>query len=261
MQLSDIKVTSPKQEMAIKNCIFFTRAGSHLYGTSTPKSDIDFTGIFIPDKEYVLGKKKIEQVEFNTNPSNSGRPNQQGDFDCTLFALDKWTTMASANNPNRLELFFVPENCIVHITPLGKKFLAAYELFVSLKSYGSFRGYSHEQMSRLKLKSGNNTGRKELQDEFGYDVKLAHHNIRLYLECIQLLKEGRITFPLNENKMLLDIKRGLWSKEEFFAKSEQLSSLCETVYANSKLQVEPNMEKINKLQIELYEEFWGIKYN
>lgn len=112
-------------------------------------------------------------------------------------------------------------------------------------------------MSRLKLKSGNNTGRKELQEKFGYDVKLAHHNIRLYLECIQLLKEGRIEFPLKENKMLLDIKLGLWSKDDFFAKSEQLSAMCETVYANSKLQSEPDLEAISKLQMELYEEFWG----
>lgn len=268
MKITDMKTSTPEEKMAVANCILMVRCGSHLYGTSTPTSDDDFTGIFIPDKDYVIGKKyvlnslgkssgqKLEQVEFNTNPSNSGRPNQKGDFDCTLFALDKWTTMAANNNPNRLELFFVPENCVVHITPLGKKFLAAYKSFVSLQSYGSFRGYSHEQMSRLKLKSGNNTGRKELQEQFGYDVKLAHHNIRLYLECIQLLKEGRITFPLSESKMLLDIKRGLWSKEDFFAKSDQLSTLCETVYANSKLQVEPDMESINKLQIELYEEFW-----
>ncbi len=273
MKLSDMKTSTPEQEMAVKNCILMVRCGSHLYGTSTPKSDDDFTGVFVPDKDYVLGKKyvtntfgqstghRIQQVEFNTNPSDSGKPNQKGDFDCTLFALDKWTTMAAANNPNRLELFFVPENCVVHITPLGKKFLASYKNFVSLKSYGSFRGYSHEQMARLKLKSGNNTGRKELQEEFGYDVKLAHHNIRLYLECIQLLKEGKITFPLREARMLMEIKTGLWSKEDFFKKSEQLSALCETVYANSTLQPEPDMDAINKLQIEIYEEFWGNKYN
>lgn len=144
MKLQDIKTNMPEQRMAVDNCILYVRTGSHLYGTRTPTSDDDFTGIFIPDKEYVLGKKyvmnslgkssgeRLEQVEFNTNPSDSGKKNQKGDFDCTLFTLDKFTTMSANNNPNRLELFFVPENCVLHITEQGKKLLAAYKLFMSL---------------------------------------------------------------------------------------------------------------------------------
>lgn len=261
MNLTDIKPKSEQQEMAIKNCIFFCRVGSHLYGTNTPESDDDFTGIFIPDKEYVLGKRVIEQVEFNTNPSSSGKRNTKDDLDCTLFALDKWTTMCVNNNPNRLEIFFAPDNCILHITDLGKRLFAARDLFISLDAYNSFKGYSHEQMRRLKLKSGNNNGRLDLIEKYGYDVKMASHNIRLYLECIQLLKQGSIEFPLHESGLLLDIKRGKVTYDEFLNKSAELAALCDIVYANSKLQSHPNLKDVNKLQISLYEDFWGTKYN
>lgn len=256
MKLSDIKPKTPEQQLALDNCILLIRTGSHLYGTSTPNSDNDFVGVFVQPKKYVLGKHRIEQVEFNTNPSDSGKPNQKGDFDCTIFAIDKWLTMCANNNPNRLEVFFAPKNCLVHVTEMGQRLLDSIDLFISTKCYHSFRGYSHEQMARMKLKSGNNTGRKDLQAEFGYDVKLAHHNIRLYLECIQLLKEGKIDFPLQQSKMLLDIKRGLWTIEDFYKKSEELSALTDAVYATSTLKHSPDHEAISELQIDLYEKHW-----
>ena len=259
MQPSDLKPKSEQQQMAVDNCIFFCRTGSHLYGTTTPESDDDFTGVFIPNKDYVLGKRRVEQVEFNTNPSSSGKRNTKDDLDCTLFALDKWTTMCANNNPNRLELFFAPENCILYISDLGKRLFASYKMFISLDSYNSFKGYSHEQMRRLTLKSGNNNGRKDLIEKYGYDTKMASHNIRLYIECIQLLKQGSIEFPLKENKLLLDMKNGRMTYDEFIKKSESLSALCDAVYAASTLQAHPDMGAISKLQTEMYEEFWSTK--
>jgi len=256
MKLQDIKARTPEQKMAVENCILLCRSGSHLYGTNTATSDEDYMGVFIPPKPYVLGKKRIEQVEFNTNPSDSGKRNSQEDLDNTLFSIDKWTTMCANNNPNRLELFFSPKNCILHITDLGKRLMESYPLFISLKSYHSFRGYSHAQMARLKLKSGNNNGRIDLIEKYGYDTKMASHNIRLYIECIQLLKEHAITFPLKENNLLIDIKQGKMSYDDFIKKSEQLSALAEAVYASSTLPHSPNHEGISELQQGLYEDFW-----
>jgi hypothetical protein len=64
------------------------------------------------------------------------------------------------------------------------------------------------------MRSGNNLGRKELIKEYLYDTKMMSHNIRLYLECMQLLNEGTITLPLPERKMVVQIKRGEWKLEE-----------------------------------------------
>ena len=46
---------SKEQEMAQRNTIYKAMVGSHLYGTEHKESDKDYVGIFIPDKEYVLG--------------------------------------------------------------------------------------------------------------------------------------------------------------------------------------------------------------
>jgi len=258
MKLEDLKTDTPEQEMAKKNCIFFCRVGSHMYGTNTPESDDDFMGVFIPDEDYVLGwNKKVEQVEFRTNPSSSGKANQVGDVDCTLYSLPKWIKLAAGNNPNILEIFFAPENCVLHINGLGKMLMDEYALFVSQKAYHSFKGYSHSQLEKLKTKKNNDTGRRHLVEKYGFDTKLALHNMRLLLESIQLMKGGKIEFPLAENKLLLDVKRGKYSEEEFFKKSDALVQMCDLAFASSTIPFAPNHEKISDLQKSMLLKYWG----
>jgi len=260
-----LKKTLPRdtleQRMAQDNLILLCRVGSNMYGTNTKESDDDFTGIFIPEKEYVCGLKNIKQVEIRTNPTGSGKRNQTGDVDITLKSLGEWCKLAQNNNPNILELFFAPEKCILYKNEYWDKLVENMNLFLSLKIFHSFRGYAHSQRKRLELKSGNNTGRTDLIDKYGYDVKLASHNLRLYLECIQLLKEGRIEFPLPERELLVQVKTGLWSGEEGFQKflkeSDRLTEACQSLYDNSELQHSPAQDKINKLVVDMHFDYWG----
>lgn len=250
-----------EQRMSQDNCIFLCRVGSNMYGTNTKLSDDDFTGIFMPDREYAgLGIKNIEHVEYRTNSTGSGKRNTKEDRDCTLYSFRKWVQLAMNNNPNILELFFAPEKCIMQTSPIWEKLRANKHLFLSLKIFHSFRGYAHSQRARLELKSGNNTGRTDLIEQYGYDVKLASHNIRLYLECIQLLKEEQITFPLPERNVVIQIKTGEWAGEEgfkkFLALSDELSARCQLLYDNSKLRHSPAQEEINNLLLDIYEEYF-----
>jgi predicted nucleotidyltransferase len=250
-----------EQRMSQDNCIFLARVGSQMYGTNTKLSDDDFTGIFMPDREYAgLGIKNINHVEYRTNPTGSGKRNTKEDRDCILYSLKQWVTLALNNNPNTLELFFAPEKCIMQISPVWEKLRANKHLFLSLKIYHSFRGYAHAQRMRLKLKAGNNTGRTDLIEKYGYDVKLASHNIRLYLECIQLLKEEQITFPLPERDVVIQIKTGEWAGDDglkkFLALSDELAARCQSLYDNSKLRYSPAQEEINNFLVEIQEEYF-----
>ena len=258
MELSTLNLprTTEEQRLVQDNCIFLARVGSTMYGTNLANSDDDMVGVFIEDIDYVVGRKAVETVEFKTNASSSGKRNQAGDKDYNFHSLDKWIGLALNNNPNILELFFTPKNCILHETEEWVKLRENKELFISLKSFHSFSGYAHAQMHRLGVKSGNNTGRKDLIEKFGYDCKMASHNIRLYCECRQLLKEGQITMPLPDRQMVLQVKRGEWTKEDFIKKAEELGKQCETIYGESKLRYSPDFEAVSKLQKEIFLNFW-----
>ncbi|WDR21760.1 hypothetical protein CPTAKMNP4_095 [Salmonella phage vB_SenM-AKM_NP4] len=41
--------------------------GSHLYGTSTPESDVDFKEIFVPNARDILLGRAMNHTNFNTN--------------------------------------------------------------------------------------------------------------------------------------------------------------------------------------------------
>ena len=137
------------QEMAERNLILKVMVGSHLYGTNTPKSDKDYVGVFIPDKEFILGTGKVEHVEIRTNPSSSGKRNTKDDIDTVLYSLPKFFRMAENNNPNIVEIFFAPEKNIVFKNEAGQKIIDAAALFMSKKVKHSFSGYAYSQKAKL----------------------------------------------------------------------------------------------------------------
>jgi predicted nucleotidyltransferase len=258
------EASGEKQKMAAKNCALLVRCGSNLYGTAGPESDDDYVGFFMVDEQYTLGLDGVETVEFKTNSSDSGKRNGKGDLDCTLHSLHKFLKLLLNNNPNMLELLFAPENCLVHANEYGKAVMEASNLFVSLKCYHSFRGYVHEQQRRLGagLSSGNNSGRRDLIEKFGYDVKMASHVLRLNIEACELLKTGRVSFPLKENQLVRDVKYGNWPGEEglakFHKKADHLGEMLDLVYASSELPHDPNRSEASKLCTDLYRKFYKI---
>lgn len=244
-----------EQEMAIQNIIYKIRVGSTLYGTTTPSSDEDLAAIFIPDKDYVLGIQRCDQVILSEKRSKTIR-NKPGDIDYTNYSLIKFIALAISNNPNIIEFLYAPENCQLFITDYSKDLLQNRHLFLSKKAYHTFKGYAYAQRLKLQVKKENMTGRTELTEKFGYDTKFASHLIRLLLECHQILVEQTIEFPLAQNNLVKDIKLGKYSLEEILYKADELERLIDLAYTKSDLQNRADIISINKLQIQLLEGYW-----
>jgi len=96
-------------------------------------------------------------------------------------------------------------------------------------------------------------------EEHGYDLKFASHLFRLYYEGLQLLKEGKLSFPLAENKFLLAVKRGEYSLDYILQKADEFEPLMEIAYQQSKLRHSPDQDGISKLQTKMYLEYWREK--
>lgn len=252
---------SPEKKLVINNCIALMQIGSFLYGTNTQDSDKDYIGIFIEPLEYKLGRKRIDFIEFKSNPSNSGTRNGKGDLDCTFYSLDKWFGLLQNNNPNQVELLFINSQNLIHSTPLFEKILDNRNIFLSKKCQRSFLGYAYSQIQRNEVKSGNQSGRKDLIAKFGFDPKLCSHALRLYTETISLLTEGEIRFPLWNNKELLDIKKGLYSYEKFQERCKYYEPLIDKAYLESKLQYSPQQEEIHKLQVYCYNKYYNNPFD
>ena len=345
--LESLTVTTPAQRLAKDNCIAIILTGSHLYGTSTPKSDMDYEGIFIEPPEYVIGSKSCDEVDFSTkSASKHSARNTPKDVDLKLYSLKNFFYLAQKNNPNKLEFFFAPERNIVYKNEhYWNQIVEAKDMFLSLKIKHSFTGYAASQKKKLLVKKqrldelrefkaileqgliseqANVSGtaapykpalgdilyakslgkfkfitptmtlegtpaiivnekeynygmdavdifqRISLQisqygsrtanlDEGGYDYKFASHLFRLYYEGLKLLKEGRVDFPLEENKFLLSVKQGEYDLDYLLKRADEFEPLFEIAYQESKLRHSPDQDGISKLQTKMYLEYWREK--
>lgn len=88
------------QEWVIDNLVCLAKTGSRLYGTNIIGSDLDYTGVTIAPLRYWVGLPKFEQFEFK---------DEKLGIECTIYDIRKYLKLAFDNNPNIIELLFVPQ--------------------------------------------------------------------------------------------------------------------------------------------------------
>lgn len=176
------------KQLVEKNTILKIKSGSQLYGTNTENSDLDFIGVCIMPKDYILGVHKFDLLELRTNPSNSNKINTKADNDCTIYSIQKYFKLLYDGNPNVLETLFVNTFNIVSINNFGEIILQNRDIFLSKQAYFKFRGYANAQKRKLITKQSIGL-RKALVDMYGWDVKYGAHLIRLLYFGIELWME------------------------------------------------------------------------
>jgi predicted nucleotidyltransferase len=128
-----------------EHIVFETVVGSRAYGTNYEDSDYDKSGVMIPGIEYFFGFRSFEQY---TDP----------DTDRTIFDIRKALNLISENNPNMMDLLFMPDRCVVKMTPYWQKIVENAQIFVTKRCRYTFARYAIAQLERIK------THRKYLLD-------------------------------------------------------------------------------------------------
>jgi uncharacterized protein len=134
-------------------CIAKFKLGSHLYGTNTPTSDMDYGGLFIPPKEALLGLSPMDEINDNTVDKQVNGKNTQDAVDVKYYSLHKFARLALQGNPSVLEMLFVPPSCIEKDSPQFRQLCNASGLFVSMNIVPRFLGYAHAQKHKMILRS------------------------------------------------------------------------------------------------------------
>lgn len=216
--------------------------GSEAYGVSQDQSDRDIYGWCIPPRGVVFPHTAGEIPEFGTQIQRFNQWQQhhveQGGYshDLSIYSVIRYFQLCLENNPNMLDSLFVPQRCILFITPVAQLVREARRDFLHRGAWHKFKGYAFSQMKKIRDESSNTrTGkRKELVEKFGYDVKFAYHVVRLMDEVQQILVEGDINLERN-SEQLKSIRRGEWTLaqlQDWFAQQEKT---LEATYASSKL--------------------------
>jgi uncharacterized protein len=132
--------------------IFKCRTGSHLYGLNNENSDEDFVGVFLPNEEYILGLKSIDEIDNSTKKSSKTTRNTKDDIDEKLYSINKYLHLCLQNNPNIVELLFTDKRNEIIMTDEWSELKLNFDKFISKRVYHTFKGYAFSQKKKLTVK-------------------------------------------------------------------------------------------------------------
>lgn len=227
---------------------YLSYAGSRTYGTHNNLSDIDVQGFFVPHLDYIIGVKKVDQVEINFKNSSGNLVEGQ------IFSIQKIIKLLASCNPNVLEMLWVRPEDVIYKNYVGEKILENRLLFMSKRVKHTFGGYAHAQfqrMNRINLNAMHNLKRKERRENFGYDTKNALHLIRLLTTGCEVLVEGVFHVWREDREYLKAILAGKYNFEEIKEIANKKFDLLEEAYITTTLPNVVNYEKINGLLKEI----------
>lgn len=169
-----------EKQIAENNKIFQCITGSNLYGTTTESSDKDYVGIFIANKEYYFGMKEIEEVDISIESKNINGKNNPDAEDNKLYEIRQFFKLLYNNNPNIIELLFIPENNII--------FNSTYYNFIRDKKYF----FLDSELIKKKFQQYAFSQKKKME------VKLDHYDI--LMKAYKIIDKSDKRFLVDEDK-------------------------------------------------------------
>lgn len=246
--------------IADANTVLRGQVGSGLHGVTTGNDDRDEMGVCIEPPEFVIGVSKFEQYQYRTQPE--GVRSGAGDLDLVVYSLRKWARLAEAGNPTVLLLMFIPPHELVLNTYVGEDLQAHPERFVSRQSAFRFAGYLKSQREQmLGLRGKKHTNRPELIDVYGFDTKFAYHMVRLGIQGVQLLTEGKITLPMpaGDRAWLTELRNGEHTQFEALDRAAELESQLMQLSRTADYPKQPDRAQIDSWLVSTYREWWDSK--
>jgi predicted nucleotidyltransferase len=232
--------------------------GSELHGAKVGATDdLDIYGVFIEQPQEALGFEGRDHFVWST--ASDDRRNGPEDVDLTLYSLRRWAELAMKGNATALHFVFA--EATAESLPIWKMVQERREIFLSRRSAEQFIGFANNQKQRITGEKGHGAKgqRPEYIGKFGYDTKAAMHCLRLYFECIELMREGRITLPRPEKDLLIAVRSGEWDLESFLKTASELEREAVAVAEASSLPDRVDTSAISELVADVHLRFWGLR--
>lgn len=249
-----------------QNLLFETILGSRAYGCETEKSDYDVYCIVMPRYEHLWPQNFGYILGYDELPTF--RRHQLKGEDRTIIneklveiewisIIEFFNLTAIKGSPNLIECLFTKRNLVTSCTKLGWILRDKRKLFLSLKTFHSFRHYAYRQMQRIRSRKPESEERQKIIDQCGYDIKMSYHVLRLLDEMQQLLIDNDIDLMRNNSECKL-MKLGLWGDYERFDREFQhRMDYVEDLARKTNLPSEPQNAALRNLLQEIINEYYG----
>lgn len=182
------------------------RAGSHLYGTNTPESDVDLRGVVLPLPEEIIGLGRFQQQE------------KHGDEDTLYYSLPRYIQLLLKGNPNVNEWVNANPADYTVWGVIGSELWENRARFHSKKLGLSALGYLNGMTKKMHFGGPTRdlgAKRKALVERHGYDTKNAGHAVRMAREIAELFETGIFNVKRTKDREeLIAIRNGSLTLEQ-----------------------------------------------
>jgi RNA repair pathway DNA polymerase beta family len=134
--------------------------GSHLYGTTTPTSDMDFKSVFIPTREEILLQRVPGSRTKGPAKVGDGVKNQPGDIDFESYSLSRYLALLMDGQTVAIDMLFAPESHQEYTSPTWRYVYDNRKRFLTKKS-AAFLGYCRQQANKYGIKGSRVAAAKE----------------------------------------------------------------------------------------------------
>ena len=255
------------EEMWFKsNLVLETIVGSYSYGCENENSDYDVWAIVMPRPEHLWPQKYGYILHYDELPSFrrkqlKGKDRtkiESKDVEIEWISLVEFFKLAGLEcSPNVMEMLFVRRNLVTYSSKVGWTLRDNRHLFLSAKTFHTFKHYANKQMQTIRSKQPVSLERKAIIEQYGFDIKMAYHVLRLLDETEQILTTHDIDLTRNNQECKL-MKKGLWGSFESLEKLYRDKMIqLESLALKADLSPLPQAESLHKLLNDLMDEYYG----
>ncbi len=134
------------------NVIMIMEFGSQLYGTSTPKSDIDYKGIFLPTKSQILLQEVPKHIKADTKDKHSDQKNTKDDIDIELYSLSYFMDLCIKGETVAIDMLHCSNDKVVYKNGTTWDFIRDNRSKFYTNNLKGFVGYCRKQAAKYGIK-------------------------------------------------------------------------------------------------------------
>ena len=135
-----------------RKILFNTIFGSHVYGTNTLNSDVDYKGVFMSSVEDIIwGHRNDSIVTCSKVKKGLGIRNTKDDIDMELKELRKFISDCLDGQTYAIDMLYTPKKWWIESSPEWEFIVTNRDKFLS-KKVNAFIGYCNQQASKYGLK-------------------------------------------------------------------------------------------------------------
>jgi hypothetical protein len=164
---------------ARENLIVEMRFGSHLYGTATAQSDIDYKAVYLPSARDIL-LQRVQATVTDAPDKPNGEKNAAGDVDREIHSLQRYLDLLAEGQTMALDMLFAPVSAMTRPpAPLWLDIQANAPRLVTRRA-SAFLRYCRQQANKYGIKGSRVAAARQAlaalmdaEDTFGTAEKLA----------------------------------------------------------------------------------------